>query len=126
MYPLQSLLNDGAKVVGGSDWIYGPLDPLESLEVMVTRQDPHDSNGRTGNTEESISLAAAIESYTQSAAWALHQESITGSIEVGKKADIVVLSENLFEIPATRISDINVTATIFDGRLVYQRPASNR
>ena len=120
------MLDAGAKVVGGSDWIYGPLNPLDSLEVMVTRQDPYDSDGPIGNLEESISLADAISTYTSWAAWALHQETITGSIEVGKKADIVILNRNLFEVAPSNISDIDVAATIFDGRIVYQMPHAER
>ncbi len=125
MYPIASMLQAGAVVVGGSDWIYGPLSPLDSLEVMVTRQDPYDVEGPVGNTSEAITLAEAIATYTSDAAWALHQESQTGSIEIGKKADIVVLDDNLFELPATSINDASVVTTIFNGKVVYGKATAH-
>ena len=59
-------------------------------------------------------------SYTIEGAWQLNRESDLGSIEVGKRADFVVLDRNLFEIPAAAISDAKVLMTVFDGRTVYQ------
>ncbi len=68
MYPVASMHKAGAVVGGGSDWIYGPIDPLDSIEVAVTRQDPDDANALVGNTAESIDLATAIDAYTRNAA----------------------------------------------------------
>jgi predicted amidohydrolase YtcJ len=119
-YPIQSVVDTGANVVGGGDWIYGPLDPLESIEVAITRQDPDDENGLVGNIGDAIDLQTAIDMYTVNAAWLMHQEDKTGSIEVGKRADIIVLDKNLFEIPASDINQAKVRTTIFDGRIVYR------
>ena len=121
MYPIGSMHKAGALVIGGSDWIYGPLDPLDSIEVAITRQDPDDANALVGNTNESIDLAAAIEAYTRNAALAMQQEDSVGSIDVGKRADIVVLDRNLFAIPATEINEASVLFTIFDGEIVYRQ-----
>ena len=121
MYPMRSLQKAGAIVVGGSDWIYGPIDPLISIETILTRQSPYDATGLVGNLDESIDLASAIAAYTIDAAWSMHQEQKVGSIEVGKRADIVVLDTNLFEIPATQINDAAVRFTIFDGEIVYHQ-----
>ena len=125
IYPIGSVSRAGAVVVGGSDWIYGPLDPLDSIEVALTRQDPNDAEGLVGNSSESIDLATAIEAYTMSAAWVMHQEDKVGSIDVGKRADIVVLDRNLFELPATEISEASVRFTIFDGEIVYRQSATD-
>ncbi len=125
-YPVRRIHDSGGLLVGGSDWDVSSLNPLDAIETAVRRQDPFTGTNRVLGVDEEIDLATALDMYTRNAAYVMRLEDRTGSIEVGKKADIVVLSENLFEIPATRISDINVTATIFDGRLVYQRPASNR
>ncbi len=125
MFPIGSLHRADTVIVGGSDWIYGPLDPLDSIEVAITRQDPDDARGLVGNTGESIDLATAIEAYTMKAAWVMHQEDRVGSIEVGKRADIVVLDTNLFEIPATEINEASVRFTIFDGEVVYRQSATD-
>ena len=121
MYPLRSLQKAGALVVGGSDWVYGPIDPLVSIETVITRQNPYDATSLVGNLDEGIDLASAIDAYTIDAAWSMHQEDKVGSIEVGKRADIVVLDTNLFEIPATQINEATVRYTIFDGEIVYRQ-----
>ena len=121
MYPMRSLQKAGALVVGGSDWIYGPIDPLVSIETVITRQNPYDATSLVGNLDEGIDLASAIDAYTIDAAWSMHQEDKVGSIEVGKRADIVVLDTNLFEIPATQINEATVRYTIFDGEIVYRQ-----
>ena len=122
MYPIRSIIDAGGTVVGGSDWIYGPLNPLESMEVMITRQDPNDAEGPVGNIRDSIDLATVIDVFTINPAWLMHHEHQVGSIEVGKRADIVVLDKNLFEIPATSINEASVLVTIFDGEVVYRKP----
>ncbi len=61
IFPIGSVHRAGAVVVGGSDWIYGPHNPLDSIEVAITRQDPDDAKGLVGNTGDSIDLATAIE-----------------------------------------------------------------
>ena len=119
-YPIRSVKENGGLVVGGSDWIYGPVDPLESIEVAITRQDPFDDSAATGNVDDAVDLETAIDMYTINAAWLMHQEDKTGSIEVGKRADIVVLDQNLFEIPATQINNAKVRVTIFDGKIIYK------
>ena len=62
-----------------------------------------------------------IDAYTINGAWLLHQEDRSGSIEVGKHADLVVLDRNLFDIHESQISEAQVDLTIFDGRVVYER-----
>ena len=121
MYPIDSVHSAGGVVVGGSDWIYGPLDPLISIEVAITRQDPNDPDGLIGNTDDSVDISTMIDAYTINGAWLMHQEDRTGSIDIGKRADIVVLDRSLFAIPATEISEASVDLTIFDGTVVYER-----
>ena len=120
MYPIQSIHRSGGNVVGGSDWIYGPLDPLVSIEVAVTRKSPDLETDLVGNIGDAVDLRTAIEMYTTKAAWLLHQENRIGSIEIGKRADLVVLDRNLFEIPVSEISDAEVLVTVFDGDIVYR------
>jgi predicted amidohydrolase YtcJ len=120
MYPIKAIADTGANVVFGSDWIYGELAPLSSIEVALTRQDPHDSSAVPGVTTNAIDLATAIKAYTLNGAWLMHQEDQTGTIEIGKRADVVVLEKNLFDVPATQISETKIQMTLFDGDIVYQ------
>ena len=62
-----------------------------------------------------------LKAYTIDAAWSMHQEKLTGSLTPGKKADIIVLSADLFAIAPQRISTVAVELTIIDGEVVYQK-----
>jgi predicted amidohydrolase YtcJ len=121
MYPIGSVVRAGGRVVAGSDWNVSSPNPLEAIEVGVRRQDPLTGDGPMLNENERVSLATMIDAYTINAAWLMHHENITGSIEVGKRADIVVLDRNLFEIPDTEISEAQVVETLLEGETVWPR-----
>jgi predicted amidohydrolase YtcJ len=124
MYPIRSIQAAGGVVLGGSDWNYGDLDPLVSIETAITRDNPY---GPIGDSDfeilgdEFVDLATMIDAYTINGAWQIHAEDVSGSIEIGKRADIVVYDRNLFEIDVYEISEAVVDLTIFDGRIVYRR-----
>ncbi len=124
LYPVRSIQAAGGTILGGSDWIYGELDPLLSIETAITRDDPW---GPVAESEyeilgdELVDLETMIDAYTINGAWQLHKEDISGSIETGKRADIAIYDRNLFEIDPYEISEANVDLTIFDGRVVYRR-----
>ena len=124
IYPILSVHDAGGVVLGGSDWNYGDLDPLLSIETGITRDDPF-GPARQGASPvtfyERVDLATMIASYTINGAWQLQAEDISGSIEAGKRADLVVYDRNLFDISVADISEANVELTIFDGRVVYRR-----
>jgi predicted amidohydrolase YtcJ len=122
MYPIRSVHEAGARVVAGSDWNYGDLDPLLSIETAITRQDPNGPSEFAGNTSEAVDLATIIDAYTINGAWLAGNDDKVGSIEVGKRADIVIYDQNLFAIEPELISDARVDVTMFDGRIVYERP----
>jgi predicted amidohydrolase YtcJ len=71
--------------------------------------------------EQRISVAQAVHAYTMGSAFAEHQETVKGSIEPGKMADLVVLSDDIFTIPPEAIEKTRVDITIFDGKVIYQR-----
>jgi predicted amidohydrolase YtcJ len=121
LYPIASVVRTGAVVTGGSDWSVSSLNPLEGIEVGITHRNPGDTAARAWNPAERVDLPTMIALYTINAAWALHQEKETGSIEVGKLADLVVLDQNLFEIPADRIHEVRVVRTMLEGKTVYER-----
>ncbi len=85
---------------------------------MLTRMDPKTNSG--DKLGEGIDLKTALKIITINGAMAMMQEDVAGSIEVGKHADMVLLDRNLFEIPATEISEVKVLKTIFAGKVVYR------
>ena len=121
MYPLASLQEAGGRINGASDYFVTSMNPLLAIEVGITRQDPYTNSGPALNEEERVNLTTMIDAYTINGAYTMKLEDKQGSIEVGKRADLVVLNKNLFAIDPYEISDAFVTMTIFDGRTVYQR-----
>jgi predicted amidohydrolase YtcJ len=119
MYPIASVARAGGRIVAGSDWNVSSPNPLWAIEIGVRRQDGLTVDGPVLNENERVSLATMIEAYTINGAWLMHQDDRVGSIEVGKQADMVVLDRNLFDIPATEISDATVVETIMDGITVW-------
>ena len=119
MFPIASVERAGGRIVGGSDWNVSSADPLAAIETAVRRQNANLESGPVLNANERMSLATMIDAYTINAAWLMHHEDRTGSIEVGKRADITVLDRQLFEIPAIEISDAKVLLTMLDGEVVY-------
>ncbi len=120
-FPIKDLLASGANLATGSDWpsVAGSIDPWHALEAMVTRRNPYDDSEQALWAEQAISLAQAIEIFTLGGAKAYRLESLTGSIEVGKSAELLVLNQNLFEVTAESIGDTEVIMTLFEGKLVY-------
>jgi predicted amidohydrolase YtcJ len=121
MYPIGSVDRAGGRIVGGSDYFVTSMNPLLAIEVGITRQDPYANSGPTMNEDERVDLETMIDAYTINGAYTMSLEDKQGSIEVGKRADLVVLDRNLFAIPPSELSAANVTMTIFDGRTVYRK-----
>jgi len=118
-YPVRSLQKAGAMLVGGSDWNVTSLNPLEAIETAIRRQDPYTDNGPTLGKNEEVDLYTALDMYTRNAAYVMRLEDKTGTIEVGKRADLIVLDRNLFNIPTTEISEAKVLLTLMDGKEVF-------
>ena len=121
MYPLASVHALGGRLVGASDYFVTDINPLLAIETAVTRQNPWTNDGPVLNEDERVDLATMIAAYTINGAYQMKLENEQGSIEVGKRADLVVLDRNLFEIASSEISDTRVVMTLFDGRPVYQQ-----
>jgi predicted amidohydrolase YtcJ len=122
-WPNRDLKDAGALMAGGSDWPVIPNpDPWHGIEGMVTRRNPAgDFPGTALWPEQALDLATVVEIYTIDAARAAGLHQVTGSIEVGKSADLVVLDQPIFDIPPDRIAETNVELTYFAGRKVYER-----
>jgi predicted amidohydrolase YtcJ len=117
----KSLFASGARVVAGSDWISESMNPLYSIQVAVTRRPP-DGSGPAWIPDERVSLAEMIEAYTINGAWLANLETKTGSIEVGKYADLIVLEQNLFETDPMKLKDVRVVLTLLEGKKVHRDP----
>ena len=122
MYPIHSIEQAGGMIVGGSDWSVSSMNPLDAIEVGVTRQDPDGRVKGVLNAGEAVSLETMLAAYTRNAAYVMHEERETGTIEPGKQADLVVLDRNLFEIEPAAINDAKVVRTYFGGRQAYPLP----
>jgi predicted amidohydrolase YtcJ len=129
MYPFGSLVRSGAKLAFGSDWPVSSADALAEVHVAVNRTMPPgylygepDKNEKPLLPDERIDLPTAIASFTIGSAHVNHLDNITGSIEVGKRADLVILSEDLFARPVEEIGKTRVDLTLVDGSVVYERP----
>ncbi len=120
-WPTRSLLDSGASIVAGSDWpsAVPSANPWVGIEALVTRRDPYGQVGGTLWPEQAVSLDEALQIYTRAGAKALKLQALTGSIEVGKSADLIVLDRNLFDIPVDDVSETRVLKTFFRGQLVY-------
>ena len=122
MQPNRSIIDAGGVVVGGSDWPVIPLpNPWVGIEGLVTRADPSGEFPGTLWVEQALTLDEAIAVYTTASSKAMGLSDTTGTLEVGKSADFIVLDRNPWEIPATDLADVTVTQTWFAGEQVFER-----
>ena len=118
-YPIRSVQNSGGMIAFGSDWAVSTANPFEQMETAVTRMGSLGETDAPFYPEERIDLPSAIAAFTINAAYVNNIDDITGSIEVGKLADLVVLDRNLFELDQADISDTQVLLTLMEGEPVY-------
>ena len=122
LFPAAELWRAGAIVAGGSDYPVDPLLPMVQIETALDHTGeaiPGVLPGALSPQETIDDLLAVIKMHTINAAYQMHMDRDTGSIEVGKYADLVVLDQNLFEVATERISDTIVVQTILGGKVVY-------
>lgn len=121
-YPAAGIWRTGGVVAGGSDYPVDPLLPFVQLETAITRTGedlPGVYPGPLAPKEAIPDLLAVIRMHTINPSWQMHSEKTRGSLEFGRVADLIVLDQNLFKIPATRISETKVLITMLGGRVVY-------
>lgn len=120
-YVFRSLLDQRATLVFGSDWYVAPLSPILGIHAAVTRQTIDGKNPGGWIPEQRIIIEEAVRAYTTSAAYAEFGEKIKGSIEVGKLADVVVLSQDIFRVDPNEIQNTKVIHTIVGGNVVCEK-----
>jgi predicted amidohydrolase YtcJ len=118
-YAFRSLLDAGARLAFGSDWFVAPPAPLEGIYAAVTRRTLDDSNPSGWVPEQKISVEEALGAYTATAAYASFEESRKGTLAAGRLADFVILEQNIFEIPAEDIRNVQVRMTVVGGRTQF-------
>lgn len=127
-YPSKSLIDNGVICAYGSDFFVNDAYGLAGIQVAMTRKRVKmDATYELykdvppAAPEECISLKEALQAHTINAAYQAHLENVTGSIEVGKSAELAVLDSDLEATPAEQIQDIQVLETIFKGKTVYKK-----
>jgi predicted amidohydrolase YtcJ len=113
LFPIKTLLNEGVRVVGGSDCPMEPLSPLLGVQTAVTRA--------VFPEQQQVTVDEALRMYTVDAAYSSNEENVKGAVETGKLADLTVLSHDPRKVPPDEIENIRVEMTIVGGRVVYSK-----
>jgi predicted amidohydrolase YtcJ len=121
-WPWRSIEKTGGVLAFGSDWPIVTLNPWPGVQTALTRQTAEGEPPGGWLPTERISLGDAIRAYTLGAAFAARREKTAGSLEPGKIADLIVLSQDLFMIEPTEIGKTEVLLTMVGGKIVYQSP----
>ena len=119
LYPIDSVHEAGGMIAFGSDWSVSSANPFEQMETAVTRMGALGETTEPFLPQERIGLPLALAAFTINAAYVNSQEDTTGSIEVGKYADLIVVDRNLFDIEPEGISETNVLVTMIEGQVVH-------
>jgi predicted amidohydrolase YtcJ len=114
------LLASGTHLAFGSDWPVASQNPFLGIQTAITRQDLQGKPPGGWNSQQKLTLDQALAGYTREAAFAAFFDDRIGSLESGKLADLIVLSQNLFEVPALKIGETKVQLTIVGGRIVWR------
>jgi len=120
-YAFRSLLDSGTKLAFGTDWTVAPLNPMLTIYAAVTRRTLDGKNPNGWVPEQKISVEETVRAYTLGSAYAEFQENVKGSITVGKLADLVLLSRDIFKIDPEEIENVKVVMTMLDGRVVFEK-----
>lgn len=118
-YAFRSLQDAGATLAFGSDSPVEPLEPLQGIHAAVTRQNPQNEPPAGWYPEQRVSVLDAVRAFTMGAAKAAGATARAGTLTVGKRGDVLVLDENILEIPPSAIRDVPVRYTISGGQVVH-------
>ena len=119
-YAFRTILDTGGILAFGSDSPVAPLNPILGVYAAVTRRTLDDKNPNGWIPEQKISVDETVKAFTWGSAYAEFQEGVKGTIEVGKLADLVILSDDIFTIDPVKIWNVKVLTTVVDGKVVYE------
>lgn len=117
-YQWKTMRDMGIHTSGGSDCPVEPFDILDNLRAAVTRLSRDGS--RACLPEQALSVEEALRLFTCDAAWSARDEDVRGALEIGKLADLVVLGEDLFQVPPQEFPRVPVLETVVGGKTVYR------
>lgn len=121
-FPWHDILAGGAQLSFGSDWPVVTLNPWPGIQILLTRETPEGKPAGGWLPQERLTLEQAIQGYTMGGAIASKREKTEGSIEAGKLADLVIISQDLFKIAPNQIGKTKALLTLVGGKVVYQAP----
>ena len=121
-YAFGDLLRSGATLAMGSDWSVTTANPLEEIEVAVTRVDPENRANAPFLPEQALPLRVALAAFTAGSAYVNHDED-GGSLQVGRRGDLALLDRNVFTSGADAVADAHVDMTVASGKVVDERSA---
>ncbi|AWB91144.1 amidohydrolase [Aeromicrobium chenweiae] len=117
-YVFRSLLASGARLAFGSDWPVSSPDPFGAMHVAVNRRSPG-SDRAALLADQGLTVAEALQAYTEGSAWVNRLEDVSGRIAVGAAADLAVVDHDVLAVPVEQIGDVRVLRTYVDGRCVH-------
>lgn len=119
VWPIKTMGDSGALVIYGSDWPVVPTpNPWPGIESMVTRSDPSAKEIKPDWPEQAVSLKTALQIFTLNGAIANKVGDSSGSLEVGKDADFIILDRNLFDIPITDVGETQMLMSVVGGTVI--------
>jgi predicted amidohydrolase YtcJ len=119
-YAFRTLLDSGAVLAFGSDSPVASMNALYGIYAAVTRRTLDDKNPGGWVPEQKITVEEAVRAFTWGSAYAEFQDGVKGTLEPGKLADLVMVSDDIFTIDPTKIAAAKVLLTVADGRVVYE------
>jgi len=120
LYPFAALKEAGAVLAGSSDWSVSSMNPLEAIQTGVTRQDIADPDGAVLTPQHRLGVMDMLRAYTVNGAYAAFDETESGTLTMGKRADVVVLDKDVTKIPPSEIASAKVLLTLIDGQPAHE------
>lgn len=124
LYPAASIQAAGGIVCGGSDWPVDVLNPWNQVQTAVDRVGDFSTDGIPLYPEEGLTLDASLAMHTIRSAYQLHIEELTGTLEPGKAADLIVLDRDLGAVDVSEVSSTQVRYTFVDGQVVHDESSA--
>jgi predicted amidohydrolase YtcJ len=115
------LAASGALMINGSDWPVDTLDPFPTMQIALTRQTIDGKPTDGFYPDQRLTLPELLAGYTRNGAYAEFMEDKVGSLESGKLADVIVLSQDLFQVPANSVGKTKVVLTVVAGKVVWRQ-----
>ncbi len=125
-YPFRSLQESGVRLAGGSDWSVSTPNVMAEIEVAISRISPEDRTAEAFLPGEALDLPAALRAFTRGSAWVNHLDEVSGSIALGKLADLAVLDRDILGPEAGPLGETRVLLTLIEGAAVFEDPALER